>query len=55
MFYCDECAKLYGWPIGFCRSLGPCECCKKTRTCSDVPSSQLPRSPGCGNVSDSEQ
>lgn len=42
MFYCGECAKENNWPDGWAKSHGPCEICKRTRLCSDVPSSQLP-------------
>lgn len=44
MFYCEACAKKYNWPAEFWmhRSYGPCEMCKKTAACFDVPSSALP-------------
>lgn len=44
MFYCEACAKKNGYPFEFYlpQSRGPCELCKKTATCVDVPSSRLP-------------
>ena len=43
MFYCDACAKERRWPIGLVRSNRRGEACGKSRECSDVPPSQLPR------------
>jgi len=42
MFYCDDCAKKYGYPIRLRKDYGPCELCRKTGPCNDVPSSELP-------------
>lgn len=44
MFYCDKCASERDWPSGWPhpQSVGPCEVCGKTRTCTDIPSSALP-------------
>ncbi len=42
MFYCRKCADKNGWPWGLSGSYGPCEICKKTDTCTDVPSHKLP-------------
>lgn len=46
MFYCDECRVKHRLPESpgflFMASMGPCEYCKKTRACHDVPSSSLP-------------
>lgn len=46
MFYCEECAKKYGYPYELWTpmSKGPCEICKKVAVCADVPTSQLPDS-----------
>jgi hypothetical protein len=42
MFVCEECLKSYKpvFDVGF-RSRGPCECCGKVRTCSDIPCTRL--------------
>lgn len=44
MFYCEKCADKNEWPYEFYMpiSVGPCECCGKTRACTDVPSGSLP-------------
>ena len=44
MFYCEPCASKNQWPFfyGMPTSRGPCECCGKTASCADVPSSALP-------------
>jgi len=42
MFYCDECAKINGYPESLGKSKGRCELCGKTRICNDRPSSSLP-------------
>ena len=45
MFYCKNCGKEKGWPVGggVKKSLGPCECCgKEQAACFDVPSKNLP-------------
>ncbi len=43
MFYCEKCAKENGWPFEFWfpMSYGPCEICKTTTSCVDVPSYRL--------------
>lgn len=41
MFICDECLKRYENEQSLIRSLGPCELCKKTRPCNDIPSRWL--------------
>lgn len=43
MFYCDDCAKEKGWPIGFYKSQGLCEHCKKEAVCNEVPAYKLPK------------
>ena len=45
MFYCNDCAKKYGYPESMVRSYGPCEMCGKTKECNDVPCSALPDTP----------
>ena len=43
MFYCQKCAEKNKWPDwSLHRSHGPCEICKKTADCFDVPSKYLP-------------
>lgn len=44
MFYCEPCGLKNDWPVWmiFGMSVGPCECCGKTRECFDVPSHALP-------------
>ena len=48
MFYCDDCGTKNDWPTeqtGLVlphRSIGPCEICKKVRSCYSVPASRLP-------------
>lgn len=42
MFFCDNCARKYQWPESYSKSLGPCEVCKRTGLCNDVPSYALP-------------
>jgi DNA replicative helicase MCM subunit Mcm2 (Cdc46/Mcm family) len=42
MFYCEECRKKKEWPESCMKSYGPCEMCKETRECYDVPSKYLP-------------
>ena len=42
MFYCNDCAKEYGYPESLCKSIGLCEICGKHRVCNDRPSSSLP-------------
>jgi len=42
MFYCDECGRKKGWPIGMLKSKGPCEICHQEAICNEVPSGQLP-------------
>lgn len=42
MFYCKKCGDKNNWPDGFRKSYGPCEICRVSAECSDVPSSQLP-------------
>ena len=41
MFYCDPCAKKYGYPQSERKSAGPCESCGKLALCNDVPSYAL--------------
>jgi hypothetical protein len=43
MFYCDPCGKKRDWPLSLAQSHGPCEMCRKTTLCNDVPSSALPK------------
>lgn len=46
MFFCEECRVKKGWPKGYGPgSRGPCEVCKKTANCHDVPSKALPLPP----------
>jgi len=42
MFYCDLCREKNGWPMSLFKSMGPCELCRKTTVCNDVPSGDLP-------------
>ena len=42
MFYCNECAKKYGYPETMFKSQGPCECCQEVKVCNDTPSRFLP-------------
>lgn len=42
MFYCDDCAKKYGYPPTAFKSEGPCESCDKVAICNDQPSKRLP-------------
>jgi hypothetical protein len=46
MFFCEECRIERGWPGSILgpRSYGPCEVCRKTGPCHDVPSSALSHS-----------
>jgi hypothetical protein len=50
MFYCEACAKKYGYPFELWTpmSKGPCEICKTMAVCADVPTSQLPDSQPSG-------
>jgi len=41
MFYCEECAEVKGWPIGFFKLRGKCEMCGKRAICSNISSTQL--------------
>ncbi len=42
MFYCDKCAKKYGYPVTMSKSVGNCECCGKQSECNERPSYLLP-------------
>ena len=42
MFYCDDCAKIKGWPEGLDTSYSRCEICGRITGCYDVPSKYLP-------------
>ena len=42
MFFCEKCRLKNKWPEGFSKSVGPCELCRKSALCHDVPSSFLP-------------
>lgn len=42
MFYCAKCAEKNAWPDFGSRSYGPCEVCRMTAPCFDVPSKYLP-------------
>lgn len=44
MFICEDCLKKYFAISGALAPLsyGPCEMCKRVRTCYDIPSSSLP-------------
>lgn len=41
MFYCDNCAKENGYPIGIGKSYGKCELCGALNDCSDISSNVL--------------
>lgn len=41
MFICEACLKKYYTNYGIMKSYGPCECCKQTKGCFDIPSSRL--------------
>lgn len=42
MFFCEACKIKNNWPGIIPMSYGPCEMCRKTGPCYDVPSSALP-------------
>jgi hypothetical protein len=43
MFYCNDCAIEYKYPVTFAKSIGNCEMCEKYGQNNDCPSSDLPR------------
>lgn len=42
MFFCETCRVEKNWPDSIAKSHGPCELCRKTADCNDVPSKYLP-------------
>jgi hypothetical protein len=45
MIYCDECAFDRGWVESNRRIVTQCELCGRTDSCSDTPTSRLPKPP----------
>ena len=41
MFYCDGCAKKLDYPKTIFKSIGPCEECKETKECNEMPMSRI--------------